>query len=78
MQALNASQFSEWTDGLNMLRGEGGVISTRETADLIQTLTEIGIKVKLLDLTGEQIELPASVQPPALPSTTSSSLPSCS
>ncbi|CDW96845.1 hypothetical protein, partial [Sporisorium scitamineum] len=44
MQALNPSQFSEWTDGLNMLRGEGGVVSTRETADLIQTLTEIGIK----------------------------------
>ncbi|CBQ68916.1 related to engulfment and cell motility gene 1 protein [Sporisorium reilianum SRZ2] len=70
MQALNASQFSEWTDGLNMLRGEGGVVSTRETADLIQTLTEIGIKVKLLDLTGEQIELPTAVQPPPLPSTT--------
>ncbi|SPO30783.1 related to Engulfment and cell motility gene 1 protein [Ustilago trichophora] len=70
MQALNPSQFSEWTDGLNMLRGEGGVVSTRETADLIQMLTEIGTKVKLLDLTGEQIELPAGVQPPPLPSTT--------
>ena len=70
MQALNPSQFSEWTDGLNMLRGEGGVVSTRETADLIQMLTEIGIKVKLLDLTGEQIELPTAVQPPPLPSTT--------
>ncbi|KAJ9474881.1 ELMO domain-containing protein [Pseudozyma hubeiensis] len=70
MQALNPSQFSEWTDGLNMLRGEGGVVSTRETADLIETLTEIGLKVKLLDLTGEQIELPTSVQPPPLPSTT--------
>ena len=70
MQALNPSQFSEWADGLNMLRGEGGVVSTRETAHLIQTLTEIGIKVKLLDLTGEQIELPANVQPPPLPLTT--------
>ena len=70
MQALNQSQFSEWTDGLNMLRGEGGVVSTRQTADLIETLTEIGIKVKLLDLTGEQIELPTSVQLPPLPSTT--------
>ncbi len=70
MQALNVSQFSEWTDGLNMLRGEGGVVSTRETADLIQMLTEIGIKIKLLDLTGEQIELPTAVQPPPLPTTT--------
>jgi hypothetical protein len=70
MQALNASQLSEWTDGLNMLRDEGGVVSTRETADLINMLTEIGIKVKMLDLTGEQIELPATVQAPPLPSTT--------
>ncbi|SNX87145.1 related to Engulfment and cell motility gene 1 protein [Melanopsichium pennsylvanicum] len=70
MEALNLSQFSEWTDGLNMLRADGGVVSTRETADLINMLTEIGIKVKLLDLTGEQIELPTAVQPPPLPSTT--------
>ena len=55
LQALNQSQYSEWVDGLNMLRGEGGVVSTRETAEYIQILTEIGVKVKLLDLTGERV-----------------------
>jgi len=53
--ALNASQFSEWTDGLSMLRSEGGLVSTKETADYIQILTDIGVKVKLLDLTGEVV-----------------------
>jgi hypothetical protein len=57
--ALNTSQFSEWTDGLGMLRGEGGVVSTKETADYIQILTDIGMKVKLLDLTGERVSVRA-------------------
>ncbi|KAN0062511.1 hypothetical protein ACQY0O_005042 [Thecaphora frezii] len=70
LQALNQSQYSEWTDGLNMLRGEGGVVSTKETAEYIQILTEIGVKVKLLDLTGERIDIPISIPPPTLPSTT--------
>ncbi|PWN49241.1 hypothetical protein IE53DRAFT_155849 [Violaceomyces palustris] len=68
--ALNQSQFSEWVDGFNMLRGEGGLVSTKETADFIQILTEVGIKIKLLDLTGEQIDIPTSIPPPSLPSTT--------
>lgn len=55
MAALNQGQYSEWTDGLSMLRGEGGVVSTRETAEVIQILTEIGVKVKLLDLGGERV-----------------------
>lgn len=53
--ALNANQFSEWTDGLSMLRSEGGLVNTKETADYIQILTDIGVKVKLLDLTGEAV-----------------------
>lgn len=69
--ALNSSQFSEWTDGLSMLRAEGGLVSTRETADFIQILTDIGVKVKLLDLTGEQVEIPSSIELALLPSTTS-------
>lgn len=69
--ALNASQFSEWTDGLSMLRSEGGLVSTKETADFIQILTDIGVKVKLLDLTGEQVELPSSTEPATLPISTS-------
>jgi hypothetical protein len=69
--ALNASQFSEWTDGLSMLRSETGVVNTKETADFIQILTDIGVKVKLLDLTGEQVELATSVEPAPLPTSTS-------
>ncbi|MCO5585241.1 hypothetical protein L7F22_039174 [Adiantum nelumboides] len=69
--ALNTSQFSEWTDGLSMLSTEGGLVNTRETAEFIQILTDIGVKVKLLDVTGEQVELPSAVAPPHLPSSTS-------
>lgn len=69
--ALNASQYSEWTDGLSMLRGEGGMVSTKETADYIQMLTDIGVKVKLLDLTGETVDIPSAVPPPPLPVSTS-------
>lgn len=69
--ALNASQYSEWTDGLSMLRGEGGMVSTKETADYIQMLTDIGVKVKLLDLTGEAVDIPSTVAPPPLPVSTS-------
>ncbi|CEH11865.1 Regulator of Rac1, required for phagocytosis and cell migration [Ceraceosorus bombacis] len=69
--ALNASQYSEWVDGLGMLRGEGGVVSTKETAEFIQALTDIAVKVKLLDLTGERIEIPQSLPLAPLPVTTS-------
>ncbi|UZJ55154.1 hypothetical protein CBS101457_004474 [Exobasidium rhododendri] len=68
--ALNASQFSEWTDGLSMLRSEGGLVNTKETADYIQILTDIGVKVKLLDLTGEAIDVPTSIETPPVPSST--------
>ncbi|KAE8207041.1 hypothetical protein CF335_g1434 [Tilletia laevis] len=70
LTALNASQFSEWVDGLGMLRGEGGVVSTKETDEFIQILTDIGLKVRLLDLTGEKIDLPGSLPVPSLPTST--------
>ena len=55
MGALSQSQFSEWVDGLSMMRGEGGVVSTKDTSDYIQVLTDIAVQVKLLDLTGERV-----------------------
>ncbi|KAK0540293.1 hypothetical protein OC835_000744 [Tilletia horrida] len=70
LTALSASQFSEWVDGLGMLRGEGGVVSTKETDEFIQILTDIGLKVRLLDLTGEKIDLPSSLPVPQLPTST--------
>lgn len=57
--AENASRFSDWTDGLNMLRKDGGHVATTETAEFVQALTEIGLKIKLLDLSGEKAEIPA-------------------
>lgn len=50
--------FAEWLDGLSLLRPEGN-IATQETTDLINVLTEVGVKVKLLDLTGEGSEIPS-------------------
>src|SRR6266498_454883 len=49
-------QYSEWTDGFNMLFDKN--ISSNDTAEFIQVLTEIGVRVKLLDLSGEKVEIP--------------------
>ncbi|CAG8462244.1 25589_t:CDS:10 [Dentiscutata erythropus] len=56
------TQFSEWTDGLNMLFDKN--IGSKDTAEFIQILTEIGVKVKLLDLSGERVEIPQGVEVP--------------
>ncbi|CAG8828490.1 4021_t:CDS:1, partial [Dentiscutata erythropus] len=61
--ATDLKQFSEWTDGLNMLFDKN--IGSKDTAEFIQVLTEIGIKVKLLDLSGEKVEIPQSVEVPS-------------
>lgn len=53
--ATSASQYSEWVDGLGMLRGEGSAVNTEETAEYIQALTDIAVKIKLLDVTGEKV-----------------------
>jgi engulfment/cell motility protein 1 len=59
----SAVQYAEWTDGFTMLLEKS--IANRETADYILQLTEIGVKLALLDLTGEGVEVPAA--PPELP-----------
>ncbi|QRV88985.1 engulfment and cell motility-like protein [Ceratobasidium sp. AG-Ba] len=69
--AENASRFSDWTDGLNMLRKDGGHVATTETAEFVQALTEIGLKIKLLDLSGEKAEIPSHLPPGIPPSDTS-------
>ncbi|KAF8605927.1 hypothetical protein BDV93DRAFT_543115 [Ceratobasidium sp. AG-I] len=68
--AENASRFSDWTDGLNMLRKDGGHVATTETAEFVQALTEIGLKIKLLDLSGEKAEIPAHLPSGIPPSDT--------
>lgn len=54
----NASRFSDWVDGLNMLLGTAGVGGGggggsgsgvgKETEGFVEALTEIGLKIKLL------------------------------
>ena len=66
--AQDRAQFSEWTDGLNLLRSDSARIATQETKDLIDQLTDIGIKVKMLDLSGEKVSIPTQLIPPPPPS----------
>lgn len=65
--ASSAAQYSEWVDGLSMLQGESANVHTSQTADYIQALSDIALKIKLLDLTGERVDIPAAVPPPSLP-----------
>lgn len=82
LTAVSSTQYSEWIDGLGMLLKGSGVdpeamkegadssangINTQETADFIRALTEVGLNIKLLDLTGEKVEIPDTVPPPSLP-----------
>lgn len=66
--AENSTSFSDWIDGFNMLRGDH--FSTKETAEFVQALTEIGLKIKLLDLSGEKVDIPNQLNPPPLPVST--------
>lgn len=66
MIAFDQTSYAEWLDGLNLLM-PGGFIATKETAELVQTLTEIGIKIRLLDLTGERLEIPTVIPTPIVP-----------
>jgi hypothetical protein len=46
--APDQSRWADWTDGLNMLRRDGGHVASQETAEFVRALTEIGLKIKLL------------------------------
>lgn len=67
--APNQETYSEWVDGLALLRPDG-TISTKETADFVQILTDINAKIKLLDLSGERVEIPAHLAVSAVPQST--------
>ncbi|KAF8623031.1 hypothetical protein AX15_006543 [Amanita polypyramis BW_CC] len=56
--APDSSRWADWTDGLNMLRKDGGHVASTETAGFVNALTEIGLKIKLLDLSGEMVDIP--------------------
>ncbi|CAI2177420.1 17101_t:CDS:10, partial [Funneliformis geosporum] len=61
--ATDHLQYSEWTDGFNMLFDKN--IGSKDTAEFIHVLTEIGVKVKLLDLSGEKVEIPQNIEVPS-------------
>lgn len=48
--APDQDRWADWTDGLNMLRRDGGHVASKETAGFVQALTEIGLKIKLLGM----------------------------
>ncbi|GAA5889682.1 hypothetical protein JCM5296_002430 [Sporobolomyces johnsonii] len=67
--APDQSTYSEWVDGLSLLRADGSIVTT-DTADYIQTLTDIGVKIKLLDLSGEKVEIPTNLRVDSVPRST--------
>lgn len=70
LTAPSSATYSEWVDGLSLLRPEEGSISTRDTADYIQALTDVGVKVKLLDLSGERVEVLPALEVDQVPAST--------
>ncbi|KAG2157784.1 ELMO/CED-12 family-domain-containing protein [Suillus bovinus] len=68
--ASDQSRWADWTDGLNMLRRDSGHVTSEETAGYIKALTEIGLKIKLLDLSGEKVDIPSGLVAGPPPSNT--------
>ena len=46
--APDQARWADWTDGLNMLRRDGGHVASTETEKYVKALTEIGLKIRLL------------------------------
>ncbi|CDH48520.1 related to engulfment and cell motility gene 1protein [Lichtheimia corymbifera JMRC:FSU:9682] len=62
----SSAQASEWKDGFSMLLDKG--ITSKDTAEYLHSLTEIGVKVKLLQIAGDRIEVPhGQLEPPPVP-----------
>ncbi|WVR08927.1 hypothetical protein IAU60_005986 [Kwoniella sp. DSM 27419] len=60
LDAIHAAQLAEWTDGIRVLRGDGGMTSM-ESANYVQILAELALKVSLLDITGDGVDIPEKV-----------------
>ncbi|CAH7670233.1 ELMO/CED-12 family-domain-containing protein [Phakopsora pachyrhizi] len=65
----NAHIHSEWLDGLNMVKvgSEAGAMTTKESAEIVYDLTQIGTMIQLLDLSGERVEIPSYMNVPPVP-----------
>lgn len=53
------AQAAEWKDGFSMLLDKR--FTSKETAEIFHTLTEVGVKVKLLQIAGDRVEIPHGV-----------------
>ncbi|GAN03233.1 elmo ced-12 family protein [Mucor ambiguus] len=53
------TQTAEWKDGFSMILDKR--FTSKETAELFHTLTEVGVKVKLLQIAGDRVEIPHGV-----------------
>ncbi|KAL7421273.1 hypothetical protein Q5752_004158 [Cryptotrichosporon argae] len=69
LDAVHAAQMAEWTDGLRIVKGEGGMAHP-ESAGFVHVLTELSLKVRLLDITGDGIEIPSKVSFGTAPTST--------
>ncbi|CAO3699362.1 unnamed protein product [Rhizopus microsporus] len=62
----SAKEAAEWKDGFSMLLDNRFI--SKETAELFHTLTEVGVKVKLLQIAGDRVEIPhGAVEIPPVP-----------
>ncbi len=62
----SAREAAEWKDGFSMLLDKR--FTSKETAELFHALTEVGVKVKLLQIAGDRVEIPhGAVEIPPVP-----------
>ncbi|KAG0145739.1 hypothetical protein CROQUDRAFT_658246 [Cronartium quercuum f. sp. fusiforme G11] len=70
LSPATAESHAEWLDGLNLVRADGSMVATKESAELVFALTQIGTQIKLLDLSGERVEIPSYLDVPPVPIST--------
>jgi hypothetical protein len=71
LDAIHGEQRAEWVDGLGVLMGRGEMQSVESDAYVKvrshlmsaddQILTDLGVKIRLLDISGDGIDIPAKI-----------------
>ncbi|WVQ73600.1 hypothetical protein IAR50_003179 [Cryptococcus sp. DSM 104548] len=59
VDAIHAAQMAEWTDGIRVVKEEGMI--DQDSANYVQILTDLALRVRLLDITGDGVEIPGKV-----------------
>ncbi|WVO22443.1 uncharacterized protein IAS62_003773 [Cryptococcus decagattii] len=65
LDAIHAAQLAEWSDGIKVLKD--GRMTSQDSANYVQILTELALNVRLLDITGDGVEIPENVAIGAAP-----------